>query len=128
MIPVNLLPILYRVIAALSIAFMLYSGFAYIKNLGYQEAEQKYTAIIKKYEDDVNKKIETVVANSTQLVEEARDSNSMMAKDIKIIMSKVKGQQLTVIKNGECLPSQNFSDTIVELNKRANEKMKGLQK
>ncbi len=106
----------------------LYMGYTHVKQTGYKEAEQKYAQIIKSYENDVNKKIDAVVMTSVVLMEQNRANNNKLNRDVQAILALTKDKPLVVVKNGECLPSEVFSDTIRVLNNRANQSMKDSQK
>jgi hypothetical protein len=106
----------------------LYMGYAHVKQIGYKEAEQKYTVIIKSYENDVNKKIDAVVMTSVVLMEQNRNNNYKLSRDLQAVLALTKDKPLVVVKDGECLPSEVFSDTIRVLNNRANQSMKDSQK
>lgn len=116
--------------ALLAAAFSagIYVGYSHIKQIGYNEAEAKYTLIIKQYETDVNKKIDSIVTMSNNLATINQANNEQLAVDVASILSKVKGKQLVVVKNGECVPSQTFSDSFGQINKQINLNMKGSQK
>lgn len=124
----KLIELALRIGLVVAFCLSLYMGYAHIKSIGYKEAEQKYTLIIKSYENDVNKKIDAVVMNSVVLLEQNRSNSNRLAKDVKSILDLTKDKPLVVVKNGECLPSEVFSDTIRVLNQRANESMKESRK
>lgn len=128
MIPDTLVKIGVKLLSALAIMFAIYSGYAYIKNIGYQEAEQVYLERMQKREIEISAKIDSIEMLSNILVKENRDASASLSADMYTIISKVKGKTLTVIKDGECTPSKTFSDSIVEINKRANQAVKGSQK
>lgn len=115
------------IIAAIAIASTLaagYGGYSYIKSIGYNEAKAECDKKFKDYNDSLMKKIEQIETNSTTLVENSKKANDKLSEDITTIMKSVKGKTLTVIKNGECTPSQTFSDTINSVNKRINGELK----
>lgn len=115
------------IIAAIAIASALaagYGGYSYIKSIGYNEAKIECDKKFKDYNDSLMKKIEQIETNSTTLVENSKKANDKLSEDITTIMKSVKGKTLTVIKNGECTPSQTFSDTINSVNKRINGELK----
>ena len=126
----NTLIIKWIAAALLAAAFSagIYTGYSYIKQIGYREAEDKYTLIIKAYEEDVNKKIDSVVALSNSLATINQANNDQLSLDIASILSKVKAKPLVVVKNGECVPSQTFSDSFGQINKQVNLNMKESQK
>jgi hypothetical protein len=103
-------------------------GYNHVKDIGYKEAETKYTQVIKDYENNVSRKINVIEAISNSLAIESKESSEALAKDVGNILSNTKGKTLTVIKNGECTPSKTFSDSFTEINKRTNQSMKGSDK
>lgn len=125
-------PFLLKAIAGMVImailSALLYSGYSHIKSIGYGEAEAKYKPVIEKYENDLSTKLATIEANSTLLVANDAKNSVVLINGIGGILKTIKGQPLTVIKNGECLPTQTFSDTFGAINKRTNEAMKDSQK
>lgn len=123
-----LIKLAFRAGIILAFCLSLYMGYAHVKRIGYEEAEQKYSQIIKSYENDVNKKIDAVVMSSVYLMEQNRANNGKLSRDVQAILALTKDKPLVVVKNGECLPSEVFSDTIRVLNNRANESMKDSRK
>lgn len=123
-----LIKIALRVGLSLVFCLSLYMGYLHIKSIGYKEAEQKYSQIIKSYENDVNKKIDSVVMSSAFLMEQNRTNNTKLAKDMQVILAQTKNKPLVVIKDGECSPSETFSDTLRTINQRANETLRDSQK
>ena len=120
--------LIMRIAGAAAIALALYLGYAHIKSIGYAEASVVYEQKIRAYEDGINKKIDTIQALSTSLVVNTTINNDLLAKDVSGILDRVKGKPLVIVKNGECVPSQTFSDTFNQINKRTNESMKGSAK
>ncbi len=117
------------VVLAAAISGSLYSGYAYIKNIGYKEAEivvtEKYEKRIAEYNNTVVKKVEFLEELSKTLVEDNKTTNELLISDINSFVRKnVKGKTTTIIKDGVCSPSQNYSDTINSVNKRINEELK----
>lgn len=105
-----------------------YATYSYIKGIGYQEAKVECELRFKEYNDTVATKIATIEANSTLLVENNKTANELLIKDVTGIVKSIKGKTLTVVKNGECLPNQTFSDTINSVNKRVNQSINGQPK
>ena len=95
---------------------------------GYVVAEAKYTKIINDNTTAVNKKIDNIETLAGNLVAINTASNDKMTEDIASILSKVKGKPLVIVKNGDCVPNQTFSDSFIQINKRANQAMKEITK
>lgn len=123
-----ILSLLGYILAAGGILGSLYSGYAYVKNIGYEEAEVKYTHVIKEYEDKRNAKINRIADLSEVLVSESRKNNAATTKSIAAVLEAAKTKPLVVVKDGECTPSQTFSDSILTINKRINQSILESQK
>jgi hypothetical protein len=124
--------LIFKGISTLLISVLLYLGYGYIKHTGFVEgygiAEQKYSKIITDYNNDVDKKITNIETLANTLASVNKHNNDKLSSDISIILSKVKGKTLTIVKNGECVPNQTFSDSFGEINKRVNQTIKENQK
>jgi hypothetical protein len=112
------------IIATVTLLTSLYGSFLYIKDMGYKEAETKYTEIIANNERAIQDKSKSIEVMSNVLVEQQKQASIQLNASINSIMAGLKGKTLTVIKNGECTPSQTFSDSFVTINKRTNESIK----
>lgn len=115
-------------IAALLISGALYAIFDKIDSRGYERAKAECAVVIKEYEDQVIARLTKIEESSTQLVLTSKTNNEAVSTDIAAILSKVKGKSLVVLKDGNCVPSQTFSDTFNTVNKRVNQGMKENQK
>lgn len=104
-----------------------YSVYSSIRQGGYDEAETKYTLIIKAQQTLVDTKLKNLEILSNTLVVESRESSTLLTKDISALI-KARGKTLTIVKEGKCVPTQEFSDTFNEINKRVNESMKETSK
>lgn len=113
-----------QLLLVLTLVTVLYVGYSYIKSIGYLEAETKYSAIITQHEKEVTDKARTIEVMSNVLVEQQKTYSKQLTASIDSIMVKLKGKTLTIVKNGECTPSQTFSDSFQEINKRVNENIK----
>jgi septal ring factor EnvC (AmiA/AmiB activator) len=102
-----------------------YSAYSYIKHTGYIEAELKYTQIIQDHVMQVNKKIDAIEALSNQLVAQDRKNSQLLAQDIAVIVKNTRNKPLTTTtKQGVCIPAPTFSDTLSNINQRANQSIK----
>ena len=115
-------------LAAAGVLGSIYAGYSHIKSIGYQEASNKYELVIKDYEEQRDAKIANIEALSFILVNESRNNNATTAKSIADVLVAAKGKPLVVVKNGECTPSETFSDSILTINKRINQSIKDNQK
>lgn len=127
MIDVLLMKLIGGALVVAAISGSLYGGYQHVKGIGYDEAMVICAENTRKYEEKINGKIDKIEANATLLVTETRASNELLQTNVSAILKNTKGKTLTIIKNGECNPSQTFSDTFGNVNKRVNESMKGIK-
>jgi esterase/lipase len=99
-------------------------GYAKVKQAGYEEAEAKYTQIIKDYENSVNKKIDNIESLSNLLIIQGREDAVLLSQDMQTIVTSIKRKPLVIVKDGECNPNATFSDTLSKINQRANQTVK----
>lgn len=120
----------YLKLGVITLAFSGIMGFGYlgyskIKQVGYEEAKVEYEKKYKEYVDAHQAKLDSIVKTSDVLLAESRKSNVNTLKGINTILAKSKGKPLVIVKDGGCVPSPAFIDSISEINKQVNEKMKG---
>lgn len=108
----------------LSSTALVYTGYSKIKQIGYSEAEVKYELVIKNQQKLIDEKIRSIEVSSNLLIEQQRVSNESLSSDIAKISKGIRGKTLTIVKNGECLPTPAFSDSFNTINKRVNESLK----
>jgi urocanate hydratase len=99
-----------------------------IKHIGYVEAETKYELVIKGYQDQIATQITNIEDKSNTLVSGNRDSAVILKSGIDEILRTLKNKPMVIVKNGECTPSQTFSDSFGQLNTNANKIMKDSRK
>ena len=105
-----------------------YLGYSKVKQIGYEEAETKYTKIIAEHNKAVDEKIRELEKSSRQLVALTEANNTKLTQNIGQIVLGLNGKTLTVIKNGKCVPTKEFSDSFGKLNGAVNESIKGSRK
>lgn len=91
---------------------------------GVEITTEKYEKVIKKQQDAIDTKVKNIETLATTLLAENRDITATLTVDVAAISSKVRGKVLTIVKEGKCTPTQTFSDTFNEINKRVNQSMK----
>lgn len=104
------------------------TGYNKVKAIGYDEAATKYEAIISEQKQLIDTKLLNVEKLAITLAVETKYANENLSKDIKTITKGINGKTLTIVKDGECLPTSTFSDSFVLINARTNETLRGLQK
>ena len=123
-----ILSMLGYALAAAGVMGSIYAGYNHVKRIGYEEAETKYQLVIKDYEAKRDAKIDKIVDLSGVLVDEARKNKDSTNKSLQAILAAAKTKPLVVVKDGECTPSQTFSDSILTINKRINQSILESQK
>ena len=99
-----------------------------IKQMGYNKAETKYLALIAKHNKAIDEKITELEKSSKALVELTESNNTKLTQNIGQIVLGLNGKTLTIIKDGKCIPTKEFSDSFGKLNSAVNESMKGSRK
>lgn len=115
-------------VMSLVLAIFLYMGYNHIKDIGYKEAEIVYTAQITKLQKDIGDKVDNVEKLASTIADTNKTSSDALATDVAAILARTKGKSLVVVKDGGCVPSQTFIDSISEVTKRTNQAIKDSQK
>lgn len=120
----------WKEILLLSVVLSLGScvGYNKVKAIGYNEAATKYQLIIDEQKALIDTKLLNVEKLAFTLAAETKFSTESLSRDIKSIAKGFKGKTLTVVKDGNCVPTPTFSDSFTQINLRTNESIKGLQK
>ncbi len=105
-----------------------YLGYARVKAVGYEEAETKYLKIIQEQNDKVAVKIDGIEKLSNTLVVANRSSQAKYSGDIKTILAEIQGKPLYYLKDGQCTPTAEFSDSLRKVIQRSNQEVKDSQK
>lgn len=110
------------------IAAAVHGGYTYIKGIGYQEAETKYLLIIKDQNDKIATKIDGVEKLANGLISSNKLSQAKYSGDIKSILNEIQGKPLYYLKDGQCTPTVEFSDSLRKVIQRSNQEIKDSQK
>lgn len=122
--PINLLlTFLPRILGILAVAFVVYTGYSHIKQIGFDEATANCEQKFKEYEETLGKKVGNIEKLSTTLVLNSETGNAALATDVAAILKNTKSKPLVIVKNGECTPSPAFSESISLVNKRVNQEL-----
>lgn len=103
----------------------IYAGYSHIKHIGYEEAKVVYEEKINTLEEERKKRLASIESLATQLVADGQKNKEDVDKSLQSILIATKAKPLVVVKNGECTPSQTFSDSLDAINKRVNQNVKG---
>ena len=105
-----------------------YLGYYKVKQIGYAEAEAKYTKVIAENNRVIGEKITELEKSSRALVSLTESNNNELTQNIGKIVLGLNGKTLTIIKDGKCVPTKEFSDSFGRLNSAVNQSMKGSHK
>lgn len=105
-----------------------YLGYRSIKQVGYAEAEAKYLTIIEKQNKEIDTKITALEKSSRALVSLTESNNTKLTQNIGQIVLGLNGKTLTIIKDGKCIPTKEFSDSFGKLNSAVNQSIKDSRK
>ena len=116
--------------AAILVLFgsLSYFGYNHIKQIGYEEAEVKYTKLLEEHNKAIAAKISELEKSSRALVAVTESNNTKLTQNIDQIVLGLNAKTLTVIKDDKCIPTKEFSDSFGKLNSAVNESMKGSRK
>jgi DNA/RNA endonuclease G (NUC1) len=108
------------VIAAVaSASFMAYS---YIYNRGFDAANKDCEERIQKYNDDLKARIKDLENTSIVLSMENEARDKARKKDLEKLLVLIKDKPLTIIKEGNCVPSEAFVETFNSAIDKVNKK------
>lgn len=111
-----------HIVIILSLAGFGYLGYSKIYSIGYQAAATEYAKKMKLYEDDLAKRISSIESTSETLVQLTRLNNDSFSKDIKGILTNIKGKPLYYVKEGKCTPTPEMYKAYNDAIERANKK------
>ena len=108
------------ILVGLAIAgFFIYNK---IYTRGYEQAHLECIEARQQYEQELQAKITQLESSLTITQQQASKKQQKLTKQITEITQQLKQQPVTIVKNGECLPSPSFVDSIGEAIMRANQK------
>lgn len=114
-----------EILISILVFSMLYIGYNKVKTIGYNEAATEHQILIDAQKLLIDNKILGVERLAERLALQTRANNIALSKDIKAITTELKGKTLTILKEGECLPSPSVAESIILINTRTNESIRG---
>lgn len=114
-----------EILISILVFSLLYIGYNKVKTIGYNEAATEHQILIDAQKLLIDNKILNVERLAERLALETRANNVALSKDIKAITSELKGKTLTILREGECLPSPSVAESIILINTRTNESIRG---
>lgn len=102
---------------------LLYGGYSYVRNIGYQEAQAECNEKFEAYNKKMDEKLGNIQGSISTMAEELITQNQSMASDIVIIARNTKNKgPTTIVKEGKCTPSPTFVEGLNEAIDRANKR------
>ena len=89
---------------------------------GYEQAHLECVEARQQYEQELQQKVTQLEGSLMTTQQLAAQNQQKLSKQITQITEQLKLQPVTIVKNGECLPSPTFVDSIGEAIMRANQK------
>jgi hypothetical protein len=118
----NDIKIIISIIIFVAVAIAGFFIYNKIYTRGYEQAHLECVQARQQYELELQQKITELDSSLTAVQQQAAQKQQKLSKQIISISEQLKLRPTTIIKNGECLPSQTFLDSIGEAIMRANEK------
>jgi len=119
---INDIKILISIIIFVAIAIAGFFIYNKIYTRGYEQAHLECVKAQQQYELELQQKITQLEGSLTAAQQQAAQKQQKLNKQISQITQQLKLQPVTIIKNGECLPSPNFINSIDEAILRANQR------
>lgn len=102
---------------------LLYGGYKYVENQGYQKAQVECQAKFDEYQKKVDERLNNLQGSISGMAEELITQNQSMASDIVIIARNTRNKgPTTIVKEGKCIPSSTFVEGLNEAIDRANKR------
>jgi len=107
-----------------ALVVVLASSVAYIKvyHNGYEDAEQKYQAIIAKDAEEREARARDIESKITSLTTGVSAYNQALLQDMQAIKNGLAGKTLVLYKDGKCQLSPDFLEARDRAIERANKK------
>jgi 23S rRNA pseudoU1915 N3-methylase RlmH len=93
------------------------------RNFGVEHCTAKYEQQIKDRDAAINEKVSEFNKSSDKLAESQKTSTDKLRKDLQIILAQVREgkQPVVIVKDGKCMPTETFVETVNKINRRVNE-------
>ncbi len=119
----NFLLKFWKEILIVIVAILVYT-FIYNKGYdnAYKERTQYYESVLKKNHEELVTKLDTLETESSILSNTTRKNHDKLVGDLTSLTKDMKSKNLYIVKNGECVPSEDFSMTFNSIISRANRK------
>lgn len=109
-----------EIIAIAVISLFFYSFYSYSYQKGYDNRVAYYEEVRKKEFLTLNSKIDKIENLSTELSDSVKKNQNGLEKDLNQITGNVKNIKSYILKNGECVPSEEFLNSFNSIILRGN--------
>ena len=109
-----------QIIIVALVAAAIFSIYNYGYSRGYQNRVYHYEEIAKKDFLNLNKKIDGVETLASTLSIQVQKGQNITINDLNKITSDLKSKKFSILKNGECVPSEDFINTFNAVIDRGN--------
>jgi len=92
---------------------------------GYSSAEQKYTALIEQHNRELSEKITALEKSTITLVNDHKNKSAALQSGISNVLKATRDKPMTIIQEGECVPSPALLDSINRINAQTNQVIRG---
>jgi len=89
---------------------------------GYQASQVECQQKFDNYQKEINEKLFDVQSSLQSIGGNLGYSTNMLANDMQAILQTIRKNPNVIIKDGKCIPSQTFLDSINQAINRANKK------
>jgi 23S rRNA pseudoU1915 N3-methylase RlmH len=129
-LPLALLPVMsfaktfWKPIAAIVIfAVLQFFVWNHGRNFGEERCTAKYEQQIRKRDEAINAKVTELNESSNKLAQNQKADTQKLRKDMQLILEQVREgkQPVVIVKDGKCMPTETFVETVNKINRRVNE-------
>ena len=97
-----------------------YLGYQHVLNKGRAEAKLECQEEKAKYELELQQKIKDLELALTETAQASEQKQQELGKTIRDIRNRLKNQPISVVENGQCMPTIIFIDSINKAISKAN--------
>lgn len=111
-----------QIIIGIAILGVVYTGYNWVWDRGYNTANTKWQEVVQKQADERAARIEELTGYAKTNLEQSLISSEKVQKDLLEIKRNFKGKPATVIVGKDCVPSSDFVQTYNQAINRGNAK------
>lgn len=111
-----------QIIMAIAIAGVIYTGYNWVWERGYNTATVECQTLLDKQAKEREERMEALTGYARSNLEQSLINNQKVIKELADIKAASKGKATTVIINGDCKPSPDFVQTYNQAIAKGNSK------